>query len=98
MKLSAAIEQAIVSGTYSVHNEFMCIALADLGYKHLAADVTEMVSTIHPNTGDIPLSCALHARGLVDLDLGAGWSHVTIHEYCKQLYCWWVFDLKRKGL
>ena len=97
MKLSGAIEECLLSGKYNVNNEFMCIALSDAGYKKFTADVTEMVNSIHPNSGDIPLSCALHAKKLLNLNDGS-WSKMRTHLYCKQLYCWWVFDLKRKGL
>lgn len=97
MKISEAIEECLRSGDYNVNNEFMCIVLANAGHKRFVADVTEMVNSIHPNSGDIPLSCALHERKLLNLNDGS-WDDMRTHLYCKQLYCWWVFDLKRKGL
>ena len=97
MKLSEAIELTITSGTYNQCNEFMCIALGNKKLHQFIPDVEEMVNSIHPNTGGIPLSCALHAKHYINLNDGS-WKHAQIFAYTQQLYCWWVFDLKRKGL
>lgn len=97
MKLSAAIEEAITSGTYNQVNEFMCIVLGQMNQRQHINAVQDMVYSIHPSMGDIPLSCALHAKRLINLNDGS-WSSAQIFAYTQQLYCWWVFDLKRKGL
>lgn len=97
MKLSAVIEQAITSGTYNPCNEFMCIVLGQMNqHQHIDA-VQDLVHSIHPNTGDIPLTCALHAKRYMNINDGS-WSNQQQFAYTQQLYCWWVFDLKRKGL
>lgn len=97
MKLSEAIEQTIVSGTYNQCNEFMCIALGNMNLHQFIPDVQELVYSILPNTGDIPLSCALHSMHYININDGS-MSHAQQFAYTQQLYCWWVFDLKRKGL
>lgn len=97
MKLSAAIEEAITSGTYNQCNEFMCIVLGQMNQRQHIDAVEEMVCSIHFNTGGIPLSCALHSARYINLNDGS-WSSAQIFKYTQQLYCWWVFDLKRKGL
>lgn len=98
MKLSEAIEQMLVTKVYSLHMPYMCIVL---GYEdntslHIKS-VVEMVNGIYHNTGDIPLVCALHYRNLMNINDGS-WSDARQFDYTQQLYCWWVFDLKRKGL
>lgn len=97
MKLSAAIEKAIKSGMYNQCNEFMCVVLDQMGEQLHVPAVTALVSSIHPNSGDIPLACALHARKYMNINDGS-WSHEQQFAYTQQLYIWWVFDLKRKGL
>lgn len=97
MKLSAAIELAITSGVYNQCNEFMCIALSNMDLKEHIPAVTALVSSIHYNKVDIPLVCALHSKGYINTNYG-GMSRQEQFAYTKQLYCWWVFDLKRKGL
>lgn len=99
MKLSAAIEAQLLSGAYNVCSSFMCILLDrdPQTVEHTPA-VTAMVNTIHPNSGDIPLVCALHAHGIMNINYGGGWDTQRQFNYTQQLYCWWVFDLKRKGL
>ena len=97
MKLSAAIEEAITSGVYNkVAGEFMCLALKEIGQGDHVAAVRELVNSIHPNTKDIPLICALHEKGIVNIDDGSI-DHAGEFAITKQLYCWWVFDLKRQG-
>ncbi len=96
MKLSAAIEQAIVSGTYSMNNEFMCHIMQRMGRNDLKLQVEDMVQSLIP--GDYrgrPLACALHDLKLININqVGLE----TYFPYLKQFYCWWIFDLKRKGL
>lgn len=100
MKLSAAIELMIVSGNYSVHNEFMCLVLRDCGHGDHVEAVQDMVYEINPaGRRGYPLICALHDNAECSFDLDdVGVGHKEEFEYTKQLYCWWVFDLKRKGL
>lgn len=97
-KLSQAIEAAIVSNAYAHSSHFMCIALRRINQGHHVNAVHDMVSTIHKSSStyrDLPLLCALDNAGIFDVE------DTTTKEqsdYTTQLYCWWVFDLKRKGL
>ena len=100
MKLSAAIEKAIELGVYSPSTPYMCHALVELELNEFIPDVHIMVDAIapHANLG-YPLICALHDSpkctfNFDDFDIGRS----KEFEYSKQFYCWWVFDLKRKGL
>lgn len=96
MKLSAAIEQAITSGTYNQRDEYMCWVLRDMEQRDHIDAVQDMVHAIHPEgRRGYPLACALHDAGIHSLH---DESRADNFEYTKQLYCWWVFDLKRKGL
>ena len=93
MKLSAAIEQALVTGTYgsSEHGYYMCLALAS--WPEHVAEVQKLVNTLHIDTYDgIPLACALYKAGYLDENLKGS------EQYTTQFYIWWVYDLKRKGL
>lgn len=93
MKLSAAVENALVTGDYGNwrNGHYMCIALS--GQPAHIKKVQELVDSIHkaPYAG-YPLACALHKAGYVD------GSFDGIEAYTTQLYVWWVYDLKRKGL
>lgn len=100
MKLSAAIELMLVSGNYNKHMEFMCLVLRDYGHGEHVDAVQDMVHSIYPEgrTG-YPLVCALNDSpkctfNFDDYPVG----RTGEFEYTKQFYCWWVFDLKRKGL
>ena len=98
MKLSAAIELMLVSGKYNIQDEFMCLVLRnyDLG-EHVDA-VQDMVHSINPNgRRGYPLTCALHDSAKCEFSLDDVSANETF-DYTKQFYCWWVFDLKRKGL
>lgn len=96
MKLSTAIEHCIVSGVYNPSEEFMCHALKNEGLaKHVKA-VHDMVQTIKPGCrSGYPLSCAVHDQNIFTFD---GHTNLEMFRFTKQLYCWWVYDLKRKGL
>lgn len=99
MKLSQAIEEMLVDGHYGKPSgQYMCIVLSDRGdpYAAFVDDIERMVNTINPN-GYIgqPLICALHDRGVINMN---GMSCQEMQDYTTQFYCWWVFDLKRKGL
>ena len=110
VKLSAAIEMALTTqecdplgrplayGDSNMGNEFMCLVLPALNLGHFVTDVEDMVFSICSRHGrGSPLSCALHYEKLLNLNDGS-WSQEQVMAYTTQLYCWWVFDLKRKGL
>lgn len=96
MKLSQAIEKMLVSGAYNIADQYMCIVLRHNDLLRFEDDVQDMVNAIYPasNRGT-PLVCALHEAGVINMD-NMSW-HAQF-EFTQQLYCWWVFDLKRKGL
>lgn len=98
MKLSAAIELMLVSGKYNIQDEFMCLVLQDYDHGEHVDAVQDMVCTINPDgRRGYPLICALHDSAKCEFHL----DDVSAQEefdYTKQFYCWWVFDLKRKGL
>lgn len=96
MKLSAAIEEMLVSRKYGASCEFMCCALDNAGLDQFVNAVQDMVATIYAGKSRTwPLACALHDARIVNTNLQT-WAETLA--YTKQLYCWWVFDLKRKGL
>lgn len=96
MKLSAAIELAITSGEYNPCCEYMCVTLKKMKMEHHVEAVQQMVHSIYPRGyGDQPLICALHDAKVLDMETMTNLQQF-IHN--QQLYCWWVFDLKRKGL
>lgn len=97
-KLSQALEQALVSGQYKKSSCYMCVALRRMGQEHHVGAVHDMVFSIHKDETayrDLPLLCALHDVKLVNVN---DKDHAAHDAYTTQLYCWWVFDLKRKGL
>lgn len=96
MKLSEIIENIIVSGVYNIDDEFMCNILDRDGLTEAKLKVQDMVQSISPaSMRGAPLACALHKVGIIDIE---NMSYDETFTYTKQLYCWWVFDLKRKGL
>lgn len=99
MKLSAAIEQAITSGAYNIHNEFMCCVLNSKYQRLNVSALQDMVAVVAERKGmrGQPLVCALHANPNCAFDMDT-MSRAAMFKYTKQLYCWYVFDLKRKGL
>lgn len=97
MKLSEALERALITGAYGQFSEFMCSALKKSGQEQHVGSVHDMVEAI--NRGpcsyrDLPLCNVLHNTGYVDMGL---MSDPELLAYTTQLYIWWVFDLKRKG-
>jgi hypothetical protein len=96
MKLSAVIEQMLVTNRYNLYNEFMCLVLCDEGFGKYIEHVEAMVHAIYPEANyGYPLYSALYEKGVLDLE------NKTFEEgfkVTKELYVWWVFDLKRKGL
>lgn len=92
MKLSEATEHALLNGFYTFDNPYMCNAMHTLGLTRHVQSIEVMLDTISP--GNFTLWGALYDAGLVS----------TVNEdvdgfnYTSQLYVWWVFDLKRKGL
>lgn len=97
MKLSAAIEKMLVTGVYKyLEDEYMCCVLNRHNLEEHVSAVQDMVQTIKPNVcRNYPLACALHDADIYSLHVH---TNREMFEFCKQLYCWWVFDLKRKGL
>lgn len=100
MKLSAAIEQAIVTGVYSLQSPYMCHAMEGIGQHHLVPFVQALVYSINPieNLPSQPLICALMDSPECTFDFDSGPDRKSLFAYSKECYCWWVFDLKRKGL
>lgn len=98
IKLSQAIELALTSGKYTEASCYMCIALKRMGMEHHNAAIHDMVAAIHGKLTlyrDMPLICAANDAGLIDM---GKMSNAEQNRYTTQCYCWWVFDLKRKGL
>lgn len=89
MKLSEAIEKALTSGMYKDNLCFMCWALEAMGQSEHIPAVMDLVHSFNHECRSLSgaLSCYESTNHIKDLDL-----HTT------ELYVWWVFDLKRKGL
>lgn len=102
MKLSAAVEKAIREGIYGTHDPYMCHALQTMGYVEHVHAVQLMIQTIHPTAAlGNPLVCALDDSPnavFCFADYSEDVSRKREFQHLRQLYCWWVFDLKRKGL
>lgn len=96
MKLSAAIEMALTERRYHPANPYMCNAMYSMGHSQHEASIQEMVDSIamDKNGDGLTLSQALKQVDKSKMS----WTLDDMFEYTKQLYCWWVFDLKRKGL
>ncbi|MNF39614.1 hypothetical protein D3C85_493260 [compost metagenome] len=100
MKLSRIIELCLVH-TY-IQSWFMCNAVENLCVDHglitfeqvetTKLAIEELMLTIDP-TGHQPMVTALVHAGYLAHD-----SARLNLEYMSQLYVWWVFDLKNKGL
>lgn len=96
MKLSQVIEHMVVSGKYGQQNEYMCNALKENDLREHVDAVQDMVNDIHPPSyHGTPLVCALHEAKIINMNT-LSWHDQRA--FTAQLYCWWVFDLKRKGL
>jgi hypothetical protein len=93
VKLSEAIERALVKGVYDASNPYMCNAMYSMGYPNFEADIAEMLDTISPDNYTL-----IGALGDVYPDTFGNMNYLKKFAYTSQLYCWWVFDLKRKGL
>lgn len=96
MKLSEAIELAIMSGKYSYVDGYMCCVLRRMNMEYHVGAIQKMMSGIsskgYPSQ---PLICTLHDAKVLDME---DMSPREQFNYTLQFYCWWVFDLKRKGL
>ena len=103
MKVSEVLELALNTRYQDglIQHTFMCLSLRTMSndntidhedYVDTRRAVNDMVSGIWPDS--IVLSDALSKVGIIprtnDFDAD--------NAVCKQLYIWWVFDLKRKGL
>lgn len=92
MKLSAAIELALLNKRYHPLDPYMCNAMYAMGYwRHIDA-IESMLDTISPDNYTL-----FGAVGDV-LPRFLEMSREEKFAYTSQLYCWWVFDLKREGL
>lgn len=98
MKLSQAIENAIRTGKYNLYNEFMCHVLKDNYSVELMEELQRMLNIIFPGIRTRPLITTLHKieENKPGFDSVLFWA--TSFERTKEWYCWFVFDLKRKGL
>lgn len=103
MKLSRIIELALISyyGLHDGKQSFMCHAVeamheADMitfkQCNEVQYEINDMLDTI--DKGSSALVSALFRVGLVDEDR----VNTKTMAYTTQLYVWWVFDLKNKGL
>lgn len=96
MKLSAAIEKMLVERKYNRFDEFMCLVLRDNYLSEHIDAVQDMVHAINPEYPyGYPLYSTLYESALLDIqdmELAEAFKVTT------ELYVWWVFDLKRKGL
>lgn len=94
MKLSEAIELALVNKAYCVETPYMCHALVNINLDEFVGHVMAMVKNIYPWAHSL-----LGALGYINAPC-RNWlaDDCTNFQVTKQLYCWWVFDLKRKGL
>lgn len=90
MKLSEAIEKCLLAGYYEDAGYYMCHALENNGMKDHVRAVGKMVKSICPYS--VSLAGALGHAEIIDTRL------IDVNEYTTEFYCWWVFDLKRKGL
>lgn len=94
MNLSEAIERCLLDGHYDIENAYMCNALYRLGAEVVdehVESVRALVDSIREN--EYTLWGALYDSGYID-----GLTEAEAFQYTTQLYVWWVFDLKRKGL
>lgn len=96
MKLSEAIEHCLVSGMYEIDNAYMCNALwssAHIGFDDHINSVRKLVDSISKD--EYTLWGALYEahRHMIN-----GTTEADDFAVTSQLYVWWVFDLKRKGL
>lgn len=91
MKLSAAIELALTSGKYEGNLSFMCWALEALEQNEHIPQVMALVHSFNPQCSSL--------SGAIDCST-MDWESINpdMDELTKELYVWWVFDLKRKGL
>ena len=107
MKLSEALEWQLRNGRYLVISEFMCHCIeADQSIpKHerltLVSQIMAMVHSIHPSCHSSVTALSLsgaevfeHVRDSPSIRV----RRQNINRVTKQFYCWWIFDLKRKGL
>lgn len=92
MKLSEAIEHALKKRVYDQFNPYMCNAMESLDHTYHVPAIEEMVESIAPD--NYTLWGALNDTRPEFI----GMSQADQFAFTSQLYCWWVFDLKRKGL
>ena len=100
MKLSQAIEEALITGKYSTRDKFMCSVLAQEYSDKLRDQLQDLLNVIFPGIGKRPLVKALFNREggweMSDEDYNVFWENSF--KRTQEWYVWFVFDLKRKGL
>ena len=96
MKLSDAIQQCLET-VYPNFERYMCRALERQGLAEFKPSVMELVTSI--NGWSLSLLGALLTAsaqdGCIQFDPANDEEKLA---YVRELYIWWVFDLKRKGL
>lgn len=104
MKLSRIIELALINyyGAHWSKHQFMCNAIENMERagqidkkQRMAAikDIEELLLRIYPGEYTFCLVTSLCKAGYVPTN-----SSEDNIAYTTQLYVWWVFDLKNKGL
>lgn len=104
MKLSRIIELALVHyyGAHYAKQQFLCNAVHDLvrakmiddrQYKQVVTAIEKVILKVYPKEQCYCMVNALQKANYI------GKGQIEKHiPYITQLYVWWVFDLKRKGL
>lgn len=98
MKLSEAIEEALLSGVYNQRNEFMCNVLKDKHGFSMMEELQEHLGSIFNSFGTRPLSVQLYHLESKKPDFSEVEFWKTCFKRTQEWYVWFVFDLKRKGL
>ena len=96
MKLSEAIEHCLVSGAYVACGRYMCLALERVKEDYHVDSVRAMMEKIDKREDRFNSSLVgvLFWNQILSADL----TNHAVDKYTTELYVWWVFDLKRKGL
>lgn len=100
MKLSQAIEDALLTRKYNSYDEFMCTVLKNNYSLELRNQLQEMLNVIFPGILSRPLVNQLFERAggleMSQEDNNVFWANSF--QLTAEWYVWFVFDLKRKGL
>lgn len=95
MKLSEAIEEALLNGLYERSNYFMCHAMHVMNQMDHKATVQQMVYAIQVG-GRYGVGHTLF--GALNTHCRCVFNGKATDAVTTEFYVWWVFDLKRKGL